>query len=267
MIDWTRLRPNQIGLAVEGEDDKILITAFLDAGEQQTSWSGWKTRIAIETAGKYDNVLKEVEQEHIWGIIDRDWRAPGKIDALSRQNPRLLVLPRVMIENFLLAPDELFPLFPPSRRNAESERAVQSAIETALNEWIGHGALSAVLHENGAEAFCRSPSGYPGALLNQLITDERAILSQLQGWHGQLEPGPIVEKYRQRLADFRQLPLSSRYRDCIDGKMFFRQVIVPTLNQLFGQQRSDWWLQELAGSISRQPCPSDLIVTLQALFN
>src|SRR3990172_8657092 len=94
-------------LFVEGKDDKKIITAFGDAGERNGRWPGWRSEVIIEIAEKYDRVINETANLDVWGLVDRDWRSDAEIAELQRDYPRLLILPRIMIENYLIDPNEV----------------------------------------------------------------------------------------------------------------------------------------------------------------
>lgn len=261
MVDWTRLRPGMRGLAVEGKTDKLIIEAFLDAGEKQGHWSNWRAVLSVEIAGEFQKVLSELEKQlpQVWGLVDRDWRAETELSLLQTQHPQLLVLPRVTIENYCIDPVELDALLPTNLRSP----AIRSAIEAVLSEWIQHGALSLTLYENGAHQFCRGEKGFPRALIDSPVTDEAAILSHLIGWHNRLEPQSILVIYSAKLSAF-QNRASDTYNLCIDGKKFFRQVVVRVLNNALGQRDVESWISDLFQSPTY--CPADLIPVLARLF-
>lgn len=265
MIDWTRLRPTQKGLAVEGANDKTFVEAFLDAGESQGLWNDWRAKVVVERAGKVDNVIREVADTahpgQVWGLIDRDWRTEDEIDNLQKDYPHLLVLPRIMVENYLIEPGDLLSLLPPARRASLDDSKLRGNIVATLSEWVKHGALSCVLHENGAHEFCRGNEGYPKKLLDNLITDKKAIFTHLEGWHKQLEPHNLLSLHDARIADFQRKTAKEHFWHCINGKMFFNQVVVAELNKQFGQRSRDDWFAQLL--VSATECPSDLI----PLFN
>src|SRR5258708_34808913 len=107
------------GVAVEGKDDRIVIEAFLDAGETEGHWSDWRRRLAIEVGGGINQVLRELDAPptpyEVWALLDQEWRPQGNITDLQSKYPRLLFLPRIMIENYAIDPDELVALLPPNQ--------------------------------------------------------------------------------------------------------------------------------------------------------
>src|SRR5258708_1876349 len=87
MTDWRAiLRPGQRGVAVEGDDDKQIIEAFLDAGMRSNLWSDWTQLLHVEPAGNFNNVLKEIKPDQqgiVWDIVDRDWHSDEEIAELK----------------------------------------------------------------------------------------------------------------------------------------------------------------------------------------
>src|SRR5205823_1521779 len=120
VIDWSILRPTQIGVVVEGASDKKFLEAFLEAGERQQHWLDWRAKIVVNFPGGANDVIKELKNssqpDQLWGLIDRDWRTDIEIANLQKQHSHLLILPRIMIENYLLDPDELLSFLPPTKQ-------------------------------------------------------------------------------------------------------------------------------------------------------
>jgi hypothetical protein len=258
-MDWnTILRPGMRGVVVEGPDDKRIIEAFLDAGTRIGLWDNWTLSLRIEVAGNFEKVIRELSDSAnagvVWGIVDRDWRTSTEVSQLQLQYPQLLFLPRIMIDNFYVDPDELLDLLPPTQRSGIDESLFRSQIERYLAEWIKHGALSRVLYENGAHQFCRGNTGYPKRLIDTLITDEQQIATILDQWRTQLDSQIVLSNFRTRISDFQQYPRHEQYRSCINGKIFFNQVIIPQiLNRFFGQADRDTWLVRLFVAPNRVP--------------
>jgi hypothetical protein len=264
-IDWSVLGLTKKGLAVEGIDDKTVIEAFLEAGEGR-HWSDWRNQVMVEVAGSSPKVFQELESgdARIWGLIDRDWRTDGELEALRADYPQLLVLPRVTIENYCIAPDELATMLPASR--LRSLPNLQSDIDAFKNDWIQNGALWQVLHENGAHEFCRGhQDGYPMALLYEPVTVEADIEAQFQKWHLQLNPAEIMPAYRRMLADFRANP-TNNYTRHIHGKYFFSRVVTQQiLNSALGQRKSNDWFNDLFTKVT--DCPGDMVPVLQQVVS
>ena len=246
----------QRGLAVEGETDKIIVEAFLNAGEKVGHWVDWRSLVSIQALEGSNNILKALKQDsRIWGLIDRDWRTDQEVQALQNDHSRLLILPRKTIENYAIAPDELNAMLPSAKKIPKlSER-----LETHLDRWIRHGALSQTLHERHAHDFCRGDEGYPKALLNLPNIDEPAIVAQLQTWYAQLEPTSMLGFYRETLNQFSANP-QQHYTHHIDGKLFFKEVTLKILNEAFAQKKEAAWVEDLFTGLSR--CPQDIIPIL-----
>ncbi|HLA43309.1 MAG TPA: hypothetical protein VJZ27_07745, partial [Aggregatilineales bacterium] len=170
----------------------------------------------------------------------------------------------ITIENYFIDPSELENLLPPAQKSAEKIADLRRNIENHVNDWLKHGALSQVLHIAGAHDFCRGLEGYPRGLLGSPPGSETEISEKLSTYRDQLAPEPVLEKYRVRLDEFRNH--EKQYISCINGKMFFREVVVTHgLNKIFGQKSSENWIKELF-SITPEKCPDDLILVLQRLF-
>ena len=252
---------NKKGLAVEGKDDKTIIEAFLEKGETKGHWSNWDKKIQIQELGGSNNVLSEIgKSDRLWGLIDRDWRTDSEIEALQNQYPRLLILPRVTIENYLIAPDEVNAMLPLNKKIPNLAEEIARHVE----RWVQNGALHRVLYERGAHDFCRGVEGYPKALFTQPISDspydEAQLEQQLRSWHEQLEPRPIMDAYHRMLEGF-LADEGNHYTHHIQGKDFFKQVLINQIfRRTFGQKSEERWLQDLIGGLP--DCPTDMIPLL-----
>jgi hypothetical protein len=267
--DWRNLlRDGQRGLAVEGKDDVIALTAFLNGGEADDRWQNWASRLAIVSCEGAQNVLEQINRTdfEIWGILDRDWRSPAQIEALQAEYPRLIFLPRLMIENYVIDPNELFPLLPEVQREKLNETAAQTAIEAAMNAWLRHGTASFALQESNAKEFCGRLEGFPTRLLDP--SDETVLpdlSSMLEAWYMQLAPEPITPVYKRILHDFGALSRTDHYRQCISGKEFFKQVVVQDVLNSLGQKTAAKWWEALFSNPA--PCPDDLVPIFQQLLH
>lgn len=269
MVDWSKLRPGMRGLAVEGTNDKTIVEAFLDAGERIKRWSDWRSKMMVEVAGKTDAVIRALKQENItvaiWGLIDRDWRTEQEIAQLQADYPRLLILPRVTIENYCTDPADVEMMLPPARRSVEEMEHLRQIIEAERDGWTQQGALSQALYEGGAYEFCRGPEGYPKALLDTPAMPEADVRRILDQFRAQLDPGQILSAYRTRLTEFRTNGVRV-YRQCINGKMFFDQVVVSkALNVVYEQRDRGKWLSDLFANAP--DCPDDLALLLSPLVS
>jgi len=273
-INWAqRLRPGVRGVAVEGTTDIPMLTAFLNAGEASGLWTSWATRLQFEAVDKNQHVIENVQQASnenldVWGLIDRDWQTDIEVAEREANTARLRVLPRVMIENYLIAPSDVFEFLPPSKRTQTVKTQLDAGLSGSIvDDWLRNGALWAVVHENNAGEFCRERgSGYPSRALAKPEHDD-VIQALLQGWYAQLEPEQIMIKYHQKQAAFRALPPVNWYARGIYGKSFFAQIVVPLLNRLFGQRSEGQWRSELYIEQPPAQCPSDIQPILLELLD
>jgi hypothetical protein len=264
-IDWAVLGRQQRGLAVEGSADKSIVEAFLEAGERAGLWANWRAVVRIEEAGSNEKVLAELRQDNprVWGLIDRDWQTATEINALLKRYPRLLVLPRVMIENYCIDPYELADMLPP--QHADRWADVQSGIESQRDSWVQNGALWQALHEQGAFRFCRDQDAYPMALLNQPVIRIDDIRDQFTQWHNQLDQEKILHEYGSRVEEFRSASAADNFHQHIHGKNFFHQIVVrQVLNPAFGQMPAAGWIDRLFSRISH--CPDDVRPVFERLL-
>ena len=169
-----------------------------------------------------------------------------------------------MIENFFINPDEWSNMLRAYHPSADIT-LLRTKTETALAEWIKHSALSQVLYENGAYEFCRGGTGYPRRLIDTLVTDEQEITGALESWRKHLDPLTVLSNHRVKVAKFQSYPQKKQYQLCIDGKSFFRQVIVEEIfNKHLPQAGASTWLKDLSSQIT--DVPPDLLPVLSQLF-
>jgi hypothetical protein len=266
------------GLAVEGITDKKILESFLSAGENAGYWSNWRAKVSVESVGNVTTVLKEVDPannagKEVWGLIDRDWRTDTEVNDLENKFPQLLILPRIMIDNYLIDPTEFIALLPPNLAARLDQTKVQTNVDKHLNNWLKHGAISSVLHENGALQFCR-PDGnaFPSALIDRLETDRTKIVRQLETWYDRLDPHKLIAKYDTRLADFNEAAHQDKLQRCIHGKKFFNEVIVQRVLKKLPRtpdelRDRDGWIDVLTTEAKRSTlCPPDLVPIFQRVI-
>lgn len=259
-IDWEG-RGNRIGIVVEGENDRKILEGFLNGGQAQGFWEDWTQFLFIKSASGLEGVLYELREQQkdgnalIYGIVDRDWRTFDENQALEAELSQLRILERIMIENYLIDPDDLVRCLPPSTLSGEKETRLRSLINEKRQDWIKHGILSRVMHENGAHDFCRGNQSYPKALLYNPLPDE-TIRQILEGWQQKLDPDYVLSIYSSYQQNILTLSPTDHYKYFIDGKNFFNEVIVTALNDLFGQNSRDNWISRLLQVPSL--CPPDL---------
>ncbi len=269
-IGWQNLlRGGMRGVAVEGKDDQVALEAFLSAGERDGHWQNWRAQLAIQRADGTSMVIKEVSRtDHvIWGILDRDWRTTEELAELQDKHPRLLFLPRIMIENFIIAPDELMARVPPKQRERLEKSDFATLVEAERAVWIQHGALSGVLYEHGAHQFCRGEEGFPRRLLAKPISSKDEIKHQFEAWQAHLAPESWLPIYEERLVALQSKTATDQYSHCIHGKDFFNEVVVQKLNRFLGQSgRDTWWEILFQHTAESPPCPPDLVPLLKRLL-
>ncbi|GAB4546045.1 MAG: hypothetical protein OHK0023_05240 [Anaerolineae bacterium] len=174
-------------------------------------------------------------------------------------------LPRIMLENYLIEPSEVWSMIAPAQRERLNEADFKANNQSEVPKWLHHGALSAILYEQGAFDFCRGSEGYPKNLLNTLITDEEDIRSKIKAWRLKLAPNAMIKSYRERLAHFQRMDISLQAKHCINGKMFFAQVIVAeVLNKLISQEDESVWRENLLAEATT--CPPDLVEILSRIL-
>lgn len=187
MTSWDRLLDiGQRGLAVEGNDDKQVIESFLDAGERAGHWSDWRSHLKVEVAITQKRGTKAVLDDviewpgRVFGLIDRDWRSEVELDKLRADHANLLILPRIMIENYLIDPTELQSLLAYNQHITDEQFADLTArIIASLDDWVQHGALWQVMYRHGADDFCHPTRGFHGVFRNRPLTNTQMIKQQL----------------------------------------------------------------------------------------
>ena len=266
MIDWkSRLREGMRGIAVEGKDDKLVLEAFLRSGENAGLWQNWQTKLIIVVAAGFQNVLAELsadqKQFDIWAVLDREWRPDTEIQEMQSRYPNLRFLPRRMIENYAIDPNELWRLLSAFQQNKLDQAVFRKHIESNVEAWITHGALLYTIY-GPSLSFLQQMNHSLYELIGSRLppVNDKEIVEFLERWHQQSDPEPILANYTQARSGFNAMSQPDKYRLCIEGKMFFTQVICPILNNKLGQKNSDKWLETLFKPTEgfSAPCPDDL---------
>jgi hypothetical protein len=251
-------------LFVEGETDKKIIAAFLDAHQKKGDKPlDWRTHIDVKATNGSKQVLQNLRDSQFasraYGLIDRDGRTDSEIAELQAELSRLLVLPRWTIENYFIDPDELEQMLPEALRG----KTTLSVIQNSVLDWVRHGALWRLLYERGAFEFCRGhEDGFPMALFNQMPLDEARIRQRLMKWQENLDAETVMASHEERFQAF-QRESAAHYTRHIHGKRFFNDVVLRVLNTL-KQKNEKTWLDDLISGITT--CPPDLVPVLQRLF-
>ena len=262
-----KIREREIGaqdkqaLIVEGADDKTALTILL-----KHHCPTWEQRWVIAIAGNKRQVLEILDAEPTWlGLVDRDtWDQPT-IDQQAQALPNLLVLNRWCMENYLINPAELWQALPPRQQAviAGGEADFTQNILEKLPEYVRHGVLWQVITPLWSGLRAR---GFKEALAAEssvaTAQDDAEIRRVLGDWDQLLEPRRIFDEFQQRLNEVQPLSQSEQLTRWVHGKTFWKHVVHPYMNNVFGQmpeaQRKEKLLQRL-------PLPDDLGVLLLRL--
>lgn len=110
-------------------------------------------------------------------------------------------------------------------------------------------------------------SDFPAKLESKPVTELLEIRQILEAWHEQLDPNQIIDDYQRELTAAQKLTTDEKLKVYIHGKKFFKQVMVPTLNTLFGQARTIIWLERFIEGSSKLAPPPDLQSFLEDVLN
>ena len=242
-------------LLVEGDTDIRMLAYFLESISPD-----WNARFGLFSANSKQNVLKAIKTYHPeWGgVIDQDEWSPTSVQRL-----RVKVLPRFCLENYVCVPEELWEALPQPQKTVLTHglEDVRQPLIQALPDWLAHGAMWRVIRRRHARLVYESD--FPSEFDSRPITDEQEIRSILEAWHRQLDPEQILDEYRGELAAAKTKIEFEQLTQYVHGKKFFQQVVVPTLNSLFGQANSDKWSERLTQSPAGLRIPHDLSLFLQ----
>lgn len=247
-------------LLVEGETDIKTFGYFL-----ARLFPDWNTRFVMHSANSKEHVIAAIEKYHStdWvGVVDRDEWSPSDIIEKTQNLPRIKVLPRFCLENYFCVPSELWDAFPSHQKSKQPFEALKEPIEKSLPAWLSHAAIWRAIHKR--HSILVYGSDFPSELENcpiidtQGIPDEQRIRQILEAWHNQLDPNSILAEYRQELAGATQLNPEQQLSTYIHGKKFFNEVVVKTLNTLFGQQPSVQWRENFTTLPAGIAIPTDL---------
>lgn len=240
-------------LLVEGNIDTRILADFLT----QLS-PGWEVQFVMLSAGSKSRVIEGVrDHDPDWaGVVDTDEWSPAEVQLALTSVPRVRALPRFCLENYFCLPQEIWQAIPPAQRNRIDETQFAQPILAQLPAWVAHGAMWRVIR--GRREHLLHRSGFPAELDRAPVTDLSQIRSILTAWYEQLDPDRIISEYQQELTEAEKLASDDQLKTYIHGKKFFRQVVVPTLNQFFDQTRTDIWLQRLTQAPQGLSAPTDL---------
>ncbi len=218
---------------VEGMDDqqafRILLERFVP---------GWEQRWAIAVAGNKRQLQKLLALEPGWlGVVDRDEWDQHAITAKTSELTNLMVLPRFCLESYLINPTELWYAIPPDRQTGLSggEASLRAAIELDLRDYLRHGALWRVVTPlwSGLRAL-----GFKEALASEssvgAAQDDTQIRRILGDWGTLLDPERIFADFQAQFTQANSAAKDEQYAHWIHGKLFWRNVVNPAMNQLLG---------------------------------
>ena len=244
-------------LLVEGNIDVDILTYFLH--KISLDWEAW---IVLRSAGFKSRVIEGVRDYYPndWaGVVDRDEWPPDAVQAELKDISQVKVLPRFCLENYFCVPTELWDALPSIQQKRISDDVGDFArpILTQLPDWVAHGAMWRVIR-NRRKGLLHE-SGFPAKLDDAPVTDLDEIMVILQAWHDQLDPDQIISAYQQELSQAKKLSPNQQLKTYIHGKKFFRQVVVPTLNQFYKPTGANTWLQRFSQpEMARLIVPPDL---------
>lgn len=265
-----KIRQEKIGtqdkkiLLVEGSDDKQTIEILLSRFMRD-----WESHWSVETAGKKAMVSAILSLEPKWlGLVDRDeWDAAEQAQQM-RENPGLMVLPRFCMENYLIVPDELWSAIPPQRQ-AHVEGGLEKCKQLILQDlprYVRHGVLWHIVTPlwSGLRAlgFKEKLATDSLACVDAVQSDD-TIRQTLRDWDELLDPNKLFSAFQEKLQTAQSLPPERQLRDWVHGKTYWREVVNPAMNKLFGQMSERERRQKIWRHIPE--CPRDLQPMLQRL--
>lgn len=228
---------------VEGVDDIALYAHFFDQHAP-----GWDRRFIIKAAGGKRPLWAALTSHRPgWiGIVDHDEWDSDRIAEAVAMSQRLNALPRFSIESYFCHPDDLWAAIPPVRRaQLPDRRLFDQPIYDQLTAWVRHGALWRVLRSLYRQTdFPEELERGPVPVDDDLSHDAR-VQQILADWHQNLVPSRMMAAYHAELQSARQRPADDQIRTYVHGKKFYRQVVVPVLNNLYRSMggSGDGWLE------------------------
>ena len=225
---------NKQALIVEGSDDKTALTILL-----KNYYPTWEQRWVIAIAGNKQRVLKVLGVEPTWiGLVDRDTWDQATIDQQAQALPNLVVLNRWCMENYLINPAELWLALPSLQQTKVEggEANFTHSILGTLPEYVRHGVLWQVITPLRSGLHAR---GFMKALATEssvaTAQDDGEIRRVLEDWDQLLEPRHIFAEFQQHLREVQQLAQAEQLARWVHGKTFWKQVVHPYMNNVFGQ--------------------------------
>jgi hypothetical protein len=239
---------------VEGDDDKeafrILLERFVP---------GWEQRWVIEKAGNKKLLQGVLECEAEWvGLVDRDEWDEAEVARRMGERQNLIVLPRFCLESYLINPNELWQALPQARQVDldGGQREFSDKLLADLSRYVRHGALWRVVTPLWSGLRAR---GFKEALASRksvaTAQDDEEIKRILGHWDDLLEPTTIYEDFQRELQAAQATSVDDRLRTWVHGKVFWEDVVNPTMDGLFGQMSEKERRRKI---LRRLPQPGDL---------
>ncbi|MBK1720307.1 DUF4435 domain-containing protein [Thiocystis violacea] len=239
---------------IEGTTDQqafeILLRRFV---------ADWDRRWVLAQVGGKKSVVEILRQESGWlGLVDRDEWDEAVIMQWQAELPNLMVLPRFCLENYLIDPAELWQAIPLARQASlvGGEATFRATIENQLPDYRRHGALWKVVTPlwSGLRAL-----GFKEALASaKSVTtaqDDSEIRRILGEWDALLDPDRIFVDFQTRLAAAEAAPPDAQFAHWLHGKVFWKNVVNPTLNATLGQMEEGERRKKI---LRKLPQPADL---------
>ncbi len=237
---------------VEGESDQDAFNVLAEKRFREEFVKKW---VIVPARGK-PLVLGLLEKEPDWiGLVDKDEWTQDTIDEKKGMLPNLSVLPRFCLENYLIAPSEIWQALPEIQKSKipGGLEQLQTQFLQDVEKWIRHGVLRTVIAPLVDGLFAL---GFHSDLLNfDNSQDDEKIREILEKWHDFLDPDTLVKTFEERLDQVREKPVSEQLSRWIYGKAFFNTHVYNVLNQLLGYEHKEDRINDLFNGMA---LPEDL---------
>jgi len=233
-VAWPTLRQGKRVLAVEGDDDKVVYSAWLKKLTRPGTIVSDK--LVVVVAGDKHKVLRGLiwfrdlanpPPGTLYGLVDRDEWDAGTIATETAGNPQLLVNPeRHCLESYLSDPSEIAAALraKDATQYASNIQRFDTHLRAQLSDWVDHWSLwvttCRVSRQLADEAF-------PGLFHDQLpIPDDAAIEARLNSWAGVVDPGVVLAAFQHQRSEARLKAPSDQFRGCVRAKKFYPRIVV-----------------------------------------
>jgi hypothetical protein len=259
-------------LAVEGDDDKRIYTAWLQKLTQAGTIVSDKV-VVVDAGDKY-----KVLQRLIWfrdltrrpsgmlyGLVDRDEWDQQTIVSQTASIPQLLVNPnRHCLESYFSDPTEI-----EAALRAKNEAKYQSVfpkmaaiLQGQLADWVDHWSLwvttCRISRQLTAEAF-------PGFFHDQLpLPDDAVIEARLNTWAAVVDHASVLAAFQEQRNEARLKSPSEQFRSYVHAKKFYSRVVIGEVLQSIERVDSKSWMLKLSKWMDK--VPADLAPLLRPLL-